>query len=108
LTLPGVGRKSANVILGNGFGIPGFPVDTHVQRLTKRLALSEKTTPEKIEADITQKIAPEYWTNFSHLLIHHGRRCCDARKPNCEHCILNQYCPNRQPTTTKNPKAKIK
>ena len=108
LTLPGVGRKSANVILGNGFGIPGFPVDTHVRRLAGRLGLSKHTAPEKIEADIIGKITSEYWTNFSNLLIHHGRQCCNARKPECEKCFLKNYCLERSAGMKKTSKVKNK
>jgi len=93
LTLRGVGRKTANVILGNAFGIPGFPVDTHVIRLTNRLGIVNTENPEKIEAVVTANLAEKYWTDFSHLLITHGRQCCRARKPECPSCDLD--CPSR-------------
>ena len=92
VTLPGIGRKSANVILGNWFGIPGFPVDTHVHRLANRIGLSASDSPEKIECEICSRIAPEKWTNFSHLLIQHGRKCCSARNPRCAECVLSDRC----------------
>lgn len=90
--LPGIGRKSANVILGNWFGIPGFPVDTHVRRLTGRIGLTKSSDPEKIESEITAIIAPEFWTNFSHLLITHGRKICSAGKRQCGKCVLADVC----------------
>lgn len=91
-SLPGIGRKSANVILGNCFDIPGFPVDTHVKRLLNRLGITASGDPEKIEAEVNALIAPELWTNFSHLLITHGRMICHARKPECEKCLLSSQC----------------
>ena len=90
--LPGIGRKSANVILGNCFDIPGFPVDTHVKRLLNRLGTTASSDPEKIEAEVNNLIAPELWTNFSHLLITHGRMICHARNPECNKCILFSLC----------------
>ncbi len=89
ISLPGVGRKTANVILGNAFDIPGFPVDTHVIRLMNRMGVVKTTTPEKIEAIVNANIDSHCWTEFSHLLITHGRACCNARKPDCENCELN-------------------
>jgi endonuclease-3 len=91
--LPGIGRKSANVILGNVFGIPGFPVDTHVKRLLNRLGVVKTTDPEKIEQIVNSLIEPEFWTNFSHLLIQHGRKVCHAGKAVCSDCVLNEICP---------------
>ncbi len=91
-TLPGIGRKSANVLLGNAFGIPGFPVDTHVNRVLNRLGAVATPSPEAIEKEVCGKIAPEYWTNFSHLLIQHGRRTCHAGRPACGNCVLNGIC----------------
>ncbi len=91
--LPGIGRKSANVVLGNAFATPGFPVDTHVNRLLNRLGVVKESDPEKIEAAVNRKIDPEYWTNFSHLLITHGRQVCKARNPDCDHCVLTDICP---------------
>lgn len=90
--LPGVGRKTANVILGNAFGIPGLPVDTHVIRLSSRLGLTNKTDPEKIEHDLCSALPKSEWTLFSHLLIWHGRRMCKARKPDCASCPLTSVC----------------
>lgn len=92
-SLPGVGRKSANVVLGNAFGIPGFPVDTHVQRLMKHFHLAKDgDSPEKIEDMTCKRIAPESWSNFSHLLITHGRKVCIARRPQCNDCVINTLC----------------
>jgi endonuclease-3 len=94
VTIPGIGRKTANVILGVGFGVPGFAVDTHVTRLTNRLRLVPTRDPEKIEALVTRMVAPEEWTGLSLRLILHGRRICDARRPLCEQCVLNDFCPS--------------
>ena len=93
--LPGIGRKSANVILGNVFGIPGFPVDTHVRRLLNRLGAAATQDPEKIEAVVNELVPPELWTNFSHILIQHGRKVCHAGKPLCGECVLNDVCPKK-------------
>ena len=101
VTLPGIGRKSANVILGNWFGIPGFPVDTHVHRLANRIGLSASDSPEKIEYEICARIEPEKWTNFSHLLIQHGRKCCSARNPLCAECVLSDLCASGRKTRGK-------
>src|SRR4029077_11658878 len=87
LTLPGVARKTANVVLGTAFGIAsGVVVDTHVFRITHRLGLTKGKTPEKVEIDLMQSIPRNEWINFSHQLIHHGRKVCAARKPACERC----------------------
>ena len=94
VTLPGVGRKTANVVLGVAFGIPGFAVDTHVKRLTRRLGLTKSTDPVKIEAEVTKMLPPEEWTGFSLRLILHGRRICLARTPRCPECVLNDFCPS--------------
>jgi endonuclease-3 len=94
VTLPGIGRKTANVILGVAFNIPGFAVDTHVTRLTNRLKLVATKDPEKIEAIVTRMVPPEEWTGLSLRLILHGRRVCDARRPRCEECVLNDFCPS--------------
>ncbi len=91
--LPGVGRKTANVVLGNAFGTPGITVDTHVKRLSFRLGLTKHTHPEKIELDLMELVPGKDWTTFSHALILHGRQVCSARKPNCEGCGLNSLCP---------------
>ncbi len=87
-SLPGIGRKSANVVLGNAFGIPGFPVDTHVNRVLNRIGLVAASSPEAIEKIVCAKLAPEKWCDFSHLLIRHGREVCHARKPDCGNCPL--------------------
>jgi endonuclease-3 len=94
VTLPGVGRKTANVVLGVAFGLPGFAVDTHVTRLTRRLRLTKSTDPVKIEKDVTRLLPPEEWTGFSLRLILHGRRICLARAPRCPDCVLNDFCPS--------------
>lgn len=94
-SLPGVGRKTANVILGNAFEIDeGVVVDTHVKRLSDRLAFTSETTPEKVEQDLMALFPRERWTLLSHLLIWHGRRVCDARKPRCEACVVSHLCPS--------------
>jgi endonuclease-3 len=94
LELNGVGRKTANVVLGDAFDISvGIVVDTHVARLSGRLALTRQTDPEKIERDLQKAVPPEKWTVFSHLLIWHGRRRCFARNPDCPHCEILAECP---------------
>jgi len=93
-TLPGVGRKTANVVLGNAFGIPAIACDTHVLRLSRRLQLSEHADdPVKLEFDLADIVPKKDWTLFSHLLIFHGRRICVARKPNCPACPIAEHCP---------------
>ena len=93
--LPGVGRKTANVILGNAYGKnEGITVDTHVARLATLLGLTRQTTPEKIEQDLMALVPRKDWTLISHLLIWHGRRVCIARRPRCEICVLNRICPS--------------
>jgi endonuclease-3 len=93
--LAGVGRKTANVVLGNAFDINvGVVVDTHVQRLSARLGLTKHTDPVKIEQDLMKLVPPEKWTLFSHWLIWHGRRRCSARKPDCPGCELKEICPS--------------
>ncbi|KHL15155.1 UNVERIFIED_CONTAM: endonuclease III [Mumia flava] len=97
VTLPGVGRKTANVVLGNGFGIPGFPVDTHVQRLSRRLDLLDATTakdPVRAEMALNRLVAKKDWTAASQHLIWHGRRCCHATKPACGACSIARWCPS--------------
>ena len=94
IKLPGIGRKTANVILGVGFGVPGFPVDTHVTRLTNRLKLVATRDPVKIEHQVCAMVPKEEWTGLSLRLILHGRRICIARRPRCEQCILNDFCPS--------------
>ncbi len=90
--LPGVGRKTASVVLGNAFGIPAIAVDTHVKRLSNLIGLSKNSNPDKIEADIKALLPEKYWTNSSHWLQAHGRRICIARRPKCNECIIAQYC----------------
>jgi endonuclease-3 len=92
VTLPGVGRKTANVILGNAFGIPGVTVDTHVHRVSQRIGLTKNDDPVKIEFDLMEVVPKEEWTHFSNLLIWHGRRTCMARKPLCETCPIRKLC----------------
>jgi len=93
--LPGVGRKTANVILGNAFGINGgVVVDTHVKRLSRRLGFTQETTPEKVERDLMEIFPTERWTMLAHLLIWHGRRVCEARRPRCEECVVSRLCPS--------------
>lgn len=90
--LPGVGRKTANVLLGNAFGIPGLVVDTHVKRLANLIGLTRKEDPVKIEFELMELVPKENWTQFSHWLILHGRAVCIARRPQCENCVIRQCC----------------
>jgi len=93
LTIPGAARKTANVVLGTAYGIAsGVVVDTHVQRVSRRLDLTRETDPVKIERDLMKIIPPERWILFSHQLIHHGRALCQARKPRCSGCLLDPVC----------------
>lgn len=95
IALPGVARKTGNVVLGSGFGMnEGIAVDTHVMRLSERLGLSAHTDPPKIEKDLTRLFPRERWTRVGHQIIWHGRRVCGARKPDCEHCELRPLCPS--------------
>ncbi|MCQ2378102.1 MAG: endonuclease III [Victivallaceae bacterium] len=91
-SLAGIGRKSANVLLGNAFGIPGFPVDTHVNRVLNRIGAVASGDPVKIEKTVCDAVDPARWTNFSHLLIRHGRSVCSARTPACAGCPLSDLC----------------
>ncbi|MBC8482117.1 MAG: endonuclease III [Planctomycetes bacterium] len=93
VSLPGVGRKTANVVLGNIFDTPAITCDTHVIRLSRRLGLSENVDPVKLEFDLMEIVAKTRWTKFSDLLIFHGRNICKARKPDCENCPVSVYCP---------------
>jgi len=93
LTLHGVARKTANVVLGNAFGVPGLTVDTHMKRVNARLGLVAEEDPVKIERELMALIPEPEWTAYSHRVIHHGRVCCDARKPRCEACPLAADCP---------------
>jgi endonuclease-3 len=93
LELPGVARKTANVVLGTAFGVTsGVVVDTHVFRISRRLGLTQARTPEKVEQDLMALIPAREWINFSHRLIHHGRRVCSARSPQCSLCALEPHC----------------
>jgi endonuclease-3 len=93
VVLPGVGRKTANVVLGEVFGVPGITVDTHVGRLSRRLGLTAETDPAKVERDLMQILPEKEWIPFSHRMIFHGRRVCHARKPDCAGCALARLCP---------------
>jgi len=101
LKLPGVGRKTANAVLANAFGQPAIVVDTHVNRLSRRLGLTTRDEPDKIEADLVRIIPRRNWTKFCHLLQFHGRRVCTARNPNCPNCSVNNLCPRIGVTTGK-------
>jgi len=91
--LPGIGRKTANVVLGTAHGVPSIVVDTHVRRVANRLGLTAEDDPTKIEMDLRELLPPASWTDFTHRLIHHGRRVCVARKPRCPECPLAALCP---------------
>jgi endonuclease-3 len=92
VTLPGVGRKTANVVLGTAFNIPGMVVDTHVKRLSLRIGLTKNEDPDKIEPDLMKLVPPKDWIVFSHLLIFHGRQICKAPKPLCDRCVIRELC----------------
>ena len=94
VTLPGVGRKTANCVLANAFGQPAIMCDTHVIRLSRRLQLSENSDPVKLEFDLAEIIPKKDWTIFSHSVILHGRNTCQARKPDCGNCAISKYCPS--------------
>ena len=97
LQLPGVARKTANIVLFNGFGkVEGIAVDTHVRRLSQRLGLTKNQDPEKIEQDLMKLLDRKEWGKFSYLLIDHGRKICDAKKPECLECILQKLCPSKR------------
>ena len=93
ILLPGVGRKTANVVLGDAYNIPGITVDTHVGRLSRRLGFTKHVDPVKVEFALHKLIPQPEWTTFSHRLILHGRAVCNARKPKCDHCTLQKLCP---------------
>lgn len=99
LTLPGVGRKTANILLGNAFGKPAIGVDTHVARLAQRLGFSRHTDPDKIEFDLNDLVPVRDRTRFCHVIQTHGRRVCFARKPNCPECVIADLCPYPDKTT---------
>lgn len=91
-TLPGVGRKTANMVLGNAFGVPAIAVDTHVLRVSNRLGLAHSDDPEKVEEALTRQVAKDKWTAFGNAMILHGRETCIARKPRCSECVLRAAC----------------
>jgi endonuclease-3 len=101
VTLRGVGRKTANVVLGVAFAVPGFAVDTHVRRLTRRIGLTRSTDPVRIEAEVTKMVPPAEWSDLSLRLILHGRRVCLALTPRCDKCVLNDFCPSAFRATKK-------
>ena len=94
VTLPGVGRKTANVVLGNAFGVPGITVDTHIARLAHRFGWTTQTDPDKIESEVGSLFPRSEWTMLSHRLIWHGRRVCHARRPACGACAVAHWCPS--------------
>ena len=96
ITLRGVGRKTANVVLGNAFDVPGIPVDTHVGRLSRRLGFTVNSDPDAVERDLAALFPRSEWTAVSHRLIFHGRRRCTARKPRCDGCPVRQLCPSAE------------
>lgn len=95
LTLPGVGRKTANLVLGDCFGIPGIVVDTHAGRLSRRMGFTKNTDPYKVELDLLEIIPKESQSSFCHQLVYHGREFCDARRPRCEECPVKGMCPQK-------------
>lgn len=95
VTLAGVARKTANIVLSGGFGkAEGIAVDTHVKRLSRRLGFSEEKTPDKVEKDLMALVPKKYWLDFNYLLVRHGREVCAARKPLCFKCVINKLCPS--------------
>ena len=93
--LPGVGWKTAGVVVNHAFGTPAFPVDTHVGRVARRLGLTRQEDPDKVERDLTRLLKPQLWGRAHQLLIWHGRRTCEARKPHCSRCVVFDQCPRR-------------
>ena len=108
ITLPGVGRKTANVLRSVVFKLPGLPVDTHVGRLSRRLGLTKLEDPVKVEYELNAMLPPPEWGEFSLRLILHGRRVCDAKKPNCAECLLEKLCPSSNLPTKKIVKKIVK
>ena len=106
--LPGVGRKTANVVLAFSFGIPAIPVDTHVFRVANRLGLSDALTVEETEKQLMALIPRENWSQAHHWMIYHGRRVCHSQKPDCGHCALKSYCKAANQDEMINPKAEAK
>ncbi len=98
-SLPGVGRKTANVVLSNAFGVPAIAVDTHVFRVANRLGLCRTKTPEETEKALMEAIDRDWWSLSHHLLIFHGRRCCEAKRPRCQECPVREHCPSRPQIT---------
>jgi endonuclease-3 len=97
ITLQGVARKTANIVLSSGYNkAEGIAVDTHVKRLTQRLGLSKEQNPDKIEQDLMKLVPREDWINFNYMLVNHGRKTCQARKPDCPECVLNALCPSAE------------
>ncbi len=94
LKLPGVGRKTANLILGDVYGKPSVVVDTHAGRLSRRIGLTKHTDPYKVELDLLAIVPPDYQTLFCHQLVYHGRKYCKAQRPDCVHCPIEMYCEN--------------
>lgn len=94
VALPGVGRKTANMVLGSAFGIPGIVVDTHVRRLSQRMGFTKHDDPDKIEQDLAELVPQAEWTSFSYLLIEHGRTVCKTPTPLCDRCTVNRLCPS--------------
>lgn len=92
VSIPGVGRKTANVVISNCFGVQAFAVDVHVFRVSNRIGLANASTPEKTELDLMKNIDENLWTICHHTIIFHGRRCCTARNPKCEECTIKDYC----------------
>jgi endonuclease-3 len=104
VALPGVGRKTANVVLGTAYGkSTGVVVDTHVTRISRRLGLTEQADATKIEQDLMALLPQEVWVNFSHRMIHHGRQICIARKPKCPECSMKSFCPKIGVATAPSP-----
>jgi endonuclease-3 len=103
VSLPGVGRKTANVVLGNGFGRQTIGVDTHVMRLSQRLGFTSQTDPDKIETDLMAIVAPKQRVRFCHLMQYHGRRICVAKKPKCPECSIEDLCPYPGKTKSSKP-----
>jgi endonuclease-3 len=106
VTLRGVARKTANVVLGNAFGIPGIAVDTHMIRVNQRLALTEHEDPVKIESDLAALVPRDRWTRYTNQVIHHGRVCCIARRPLCAECPIEADCPKLGVDDVPKPRAK--
>jgi len=107
VTLRGVARKTANVVLGNCFGVPGLAIDTHMKRVNGRLGLTANADPVKIERDLSALIPRKHWTDYTHRVIRHGRVCCDAKRPDCEACPLAAACPWPEGAGADSPKRKL-